>query len=59
MELILNKINAFLSDGRIREIFSYQKSSFNIREIIDNKKFLLIKLNRRKLKENGDLLVLY
>jgi hypothetical protein len=56
MESTLNKVNAFLSDDRIREIFSYQKSSFNLREIIDNKKILLVKLDRGRLKENGDLL---
>jgi Cdc6-like AAA superfamily ATPase len=56
MESTLNKVNAFLSDDRIREIFSYQKSSFNLREIMDNKKILLVKLDRGRLKENGDLL---
>jgi hypothetical protein len=56
MESTLNKVNAFLSDDRIREIFSYQKSSFNLREIMDDKKILLIKLDRGRLKENGDLL---
>jgi hypothetical protein len=56
MESTLNKVNAFLSDDRIREIFSYQKSSFNLREIIDTRKILLIKLDRGRLKENGDLL---
>jgi len=56
MESTLNKVNAFLSDDRIREIFSYQKSSFNLREIMDNRKILLVKLDRGRLKENGDLL---
>jgi hypothetical protein len=56
MESTLNKVNAFLSDDRIREIFSFQKSSFSLREIMDNQKILLIKLDRGKLKENGDLL---
>jgi hypothetical protein len=40
----------------VRGIFSYQKSSFNLREIMD-KKILLVKLNRERLKENGDLLI--
>jgi hypothetical protein len=56
MESTLNKVNAFLSDDRIREIFSYQKSSFNLKEIMDDRKILLIKLDRGRLKENGDLL---
>ena len=56
MESTLNKVNAFLSDDRIREIFSFQKSSFSLKEIMDSKKILLIKLNRGRLKENGDLI---
>ncbi|RSN76262.1 type IV secretory system conjugative DNA transfer family protein [Candidatus Methanodesulfokora washburnensis] len=56
IESTLNKVNAFLSDDRIREIFSHQKSSFNLREIMDTKKILLVKLDRGRLKENGDLL---
>jgi hypothetical protein len=56
MESTLNKVNAFLSDDRIREIFSFQKSSFSLREIMDNKKILFIKLDRGRLKQNADLL---
>jgi hypothetical protein len=56
MESTLNKVNAFLSDDRIREIFSHRKSSFSLREVMDSKKILLIKLDRGRLKENGDLL---
>ena len=56
MESTLNKVNAFLSDDRIREMFSFEKSSFNLRQILDNRKILLIKLDRGRLKENGDLI---
>jgi len=56
MESTLNKVNAFLSDDRIREMFSFERSSFNLREIMDNRKILLIKLDRGRLKENGDLI---
>jgi hypothetical protein len=56
MESTLNKVNAFLSDDRIREMFSFEKSSFNLREIMDSQKILLIKLDRGRLKENGDLI---
>lgn len=51
MESTLNKVNAFLSDDRIREILSFEKSSFNLREIMDSRKILLIKLDRGRLKE--------
>ena len=55
-ESTLNKINAFLVDERIRHILCSPKSSFNLREIIDQKKILLIKLDKGKLKGSADLL---
>jgi hypothetical protein len=56
IEPVMNKINAFFSDERIRHIFSSSKSSFNLREIIDSKKILLVKLNKGKLKDSAGLL---
>jgi len=56
IEPVMNKINAFFSDDRIRQMFSSPKSSFNIREIMDKKKILLVNLNKGKLKGSGDLL---
>lgn len=55
-EPIMNKVNALLSDERIRQIFSAPRSSFNIRGIIDSKSILLIKLDKGKLKDSADLL---
>jgi len=56
VEPVMNKVNALLSDKRIRDIFSAPKSSFNLREIMDEKKILLIKLDKGKLKDSADLL---
>lgn len=56
VEPVMNKINAFLSNERIRQIFSSPKSSFSLREIMDQKKILLVKLNKGKLKDSADLL---
>jgi hypothetical protein len=56
IEPVMNKINAFLSDQRIRQIFSSPKSSFNLREAIDQKRILLIKLDKGRLKDSADLL---
>jgi len=56
IEPVLNKINAFLADPRIRQMFSSPKSSFNLREVIDQRKMLLIKLDKGKLKGSADLL---
>ncbi|MFZ6016425.1 MAG: excisionase family DNA-binding protein [Nitrospirota bacterium] len=56
IEPVMNKINAFFSDERIRQMFSSQKSSFNLREMMDQRKILLIKLDKGKLKDSADLL---
>jgi hypothetical protein len=55
-EPVTNKVNAFLSDERISQMLSVPTSSFTLREIMDNRKILLIKLNKGKLKESADLL---
>jgi hypothetical protein len=52
----MNKINAFLADERMRQMFSAPQSSFQLREIMDQKKHLLIKLDKGKLKGASDLL---
>jgi hypothetical protein len=56
IEPVMNKINAFLADQRIRQMFSSPKSSFNLREAIDQRKILLIKLDKGRLKDSADLL---
>jgi excisionase family DNA binding protein len=56
IEPVMNKINAFFSDDRIRQMFSSPKSSFNLRQVMDQKKILLINLNKGKLKGSSDLL---
>jgi DNA helicase HerA-like ATPase len=55
-EPVMNKINAILSDERIRGIFSARKSSFNIREVMDSGKIFLVRLDRGRLQGGGDLL---
>lgn len=56
IESTLNKVNAFLSDQRLRHIIAGQRSSFNLRKIIDNQKILLVKLERGRLTGSADLL---
>jgi hypothetical protein len=56
IESTLNKVDAFLSDPRIRQILALPKSSFDLRNIIDNQKILLIKLEKGQLKDSADLL---
>ena len=56
IEPVMNKINAFFSDERIRQMFSHTRSSFNLREIMDRRKILLVKLDKGKLKGSADLL---
>lgn len=56
VEPTLNKVNAFLSDKRIRQILCQPKSTFDLREILDKQKILLVKLEKGELKSSADLL---
>lgn len=56
IEPVMNKINAFLADDRMRQMFSSARSSFHLREVMDTSKHLLIKLDKGKLKGSADLL---
>jgi type IV secretory pathway TraG/TraD family ATPase VirD4 len=53
----LNKIDAFLSDERIKRIFVSSKSTFNLREIMDSGKILLVNLSKGELGEEGSKLL--
>lgn len=55
-ESTLNKISALLSNRNVRHIFLSAKSSFNLRDVIDSGKILLIKLDRGRLMGSADLL---
>ncbi len=55
-ESTLNKIDALLSNTNVRHIFLSPKSTFNLREIMDEGKILLVNLDRGKLRDAGDLL---
>lgn len=54
---ITNKFDVFISNDVMRPIIAQEKSSFNFREIMDNKKILLVNLAKGKLGEmNANLL---
>ncbi len=54
---VLNKVGQFTSNPIIRNIVGQPKSSFNFRDILDNKKILLINLSIGQVGEsNADLL---
>jgi DNA replication protein DnaC len=53
---ILNKVRGALRDRKIRQFFSHPKSTFNLREIMDGKKILLIYLPKGDLANIGKLL---
>jgi hypothetical protein len=53
---VTNKVNTFMADERIHQMLSVPKSTFTLRDIMDNKKILLLKLNKGKLRESADLL---
>jgi len=56
VEPVMNKINSFFSDERIMQMFASPRSSFNLREAMDEKKIVLIKLDKGRLKNSADLL---
>ena len=56
IESTLNKVRAFLSREEARHILSARKSSFNLREIIDGQKVLLVNLDKGQLGDTSDLL---
>ncbi len=54
---IQNKIGQFVSNPLIRNIIGQQKTSFNVREVMDQKKILIINLSKGKVGEgNANLL---
>jgi hypothetical protein len=53
----VSKFGAFLSNGMMRNIIGQTKSSFDLREIMDNKKILLVNLSKGRTGElNSKLL---
>lgn len=53
----VSKFGAFLSNEMMRNIIGQTKSSFNLRDIMDNKKILLVNLSKGRLGElNSKLL---
>ncbi len=55
-ESTLNKISTFLTNTEIRQMFLSPKSTFDLRNIIDNRKILLLKLEKGQLGSSGGLL---
>lgn len=52
----LNKIGEFLGDISTHHLIGQEKSSFNLREAIDKKKWVILNLSKGKLKSNSSLL---
>ncbi len=54
---IQNKVGQFLSSGLIRNIIGQPKSTIDLREIMDNKKILLMNLSKGKVGEDNSSLL--
>ncbi len=54
---IQNKVGRFLSSALIRNILGQVKSSFDVREIMDNKKILLLNLSKGRIGEDNSALI--
>jgi hypothetical protein len=55
-ESTINKVSQFLTNTKIREMFMSPKSSFNLREIMDSGKILLVNLDKGQLTDSSGLL---
>lgn len=56
IEPVTNKINALLADERVGQLFASPKSTFQLREVMDSGKVLLVKLDKGRLRDSADLL---
>jgi hypothetical protein len=54
---LLNKVGQLVSTNMVRNIIGQPKNSFNIREIMDNKKILLMKVSKGLLGEENAQLI--
>jgi len=54
---IQNKVGQFLSSSLIRNIVGQTKSAFNVREIMDNKKILIMNLSKGRIGEDNSALL--
>ena len=54
---IQNKIGQFISNPLIRNIIGQQRTSFDIRDIMDNKKILIVNLSKGKVGEGNANLI--
>lgn len=52
-----NKLGAFLTDPRVKSIVTSPKSSFNLRELMDNGRVLLVNLSRGEIGEGPSMLL--
>jgi Type IV secretion-system coupling protein DNA-binding domain len=54
---VLNKIGQFFSSDLIRNILGQEKSTFDLRDIMDNKKILIVNLSKGRLGEDNSSLL--
>ena len=54
---IQNKVGQFVANPLIRNIIGQQKTSFDLREIMDNKKILIVNLSKGKVGESNANLI--
>ena len=54
---VVSKFGPFISNGAMRNIIGQTKSGFNLRDIMDNKKILLVNLSKGKMGEYNSKLL--
>lgn len=53
LDYIVSKFGRFVTDRMMRNIIGQSQSAFNIRDIMDNKKILLVNLSKGKISEEN------
>lgn len=54
---VLNKVGAFTANPLVRNIVGQQKSAFNIRQMMDEGKILIVNLSRRQVGEDNSAIL--
>jgi hypothetical protein len=57
VESVQNKVSQFLANSLMRNILSQPRSSFDLREVMDNEKILIVNLAKGKMGDDNSALL--
>ena len=56
IEPVASKVNALLADVRVAQLFALPNSTFQLWDVMDSGKILLVNLDKGRLRDSADLL---